>query len=79
MTGATDPAAVGQTVHEGSTEKWKDKKRYLWLLGLLIPGFAVLAFVAYAELGWAWVLWIGPILVFGVSMRSNSSGMSAPR
>ncbi|TWG93231.1 alkane 1-monooxygenase [Nocardioides sp. J9] len=63
MTGPTD---IGQTVPEGSTEKWKDKKRYLWLLGLLIPGFAVIAFLTYAELGWAWVLWIGPILVFGV-------------
>ena len=56
----------GHTVPEGSTETWKDKKRYLWLLGLLIPGFALIAFTAYAMLGWSWVLWIGPILVIGV-------------
>ncbi len=24
---------VGATVPEGSTERWKDKKRYLWLWG----------------------------------------------
>ncbi|WP_435769576.1 fatty acid desaturase [Nocardioides sp. SYSU DS0651] len=56
----------GHTIPEGSTEKWKDKKRYLWLLGLLIPGFAVFAFVAYATAGWSWALWIGPILIVAV-------------
>ncbi|WP_372446649.1 fatty acid desaturase [Nocardioides faecalis] len=64
--GGPAPTRVAGTVPEGSTERWKDRKRYLWLLGLMIPGFALAAFVAYAELGWSWVLWIGPILVFGV-------------
>ena len=51
------------TVPEGSTETWKDKKRYLWLLGLMVPGFGVLAFVAYALYDWSWVLWVGPLLI----------------
>ena len=28
---------TGQTVPEGSTDNWQDKKRYLWLFGLVIP------------------------------------------
>ena len=36
------------TIPGGSTETWKDKKRYLWLIGLVVPS---LAFVAM--LGWA--------------------------
>ncbi|WP_370291228.1 fatty acid desaturase [Nocardioides sp.] len=59
-------AAIGQTVPEGSTEKWKDKKRYLWLIGLVVPGLGLIAFVSYALLGWSALLWIGPIIVFGV-------------
>jgi len=56
--------ATTGTVPEGSTEAWKDKKRYLWLLGLVIPALGIIAFVVYALLGWSWVLWIGPILIF---------------
>jgi alkane 1-monooxygenase len=54
------------TIPDGSTETWKDKKRYLWLIGLVVPS---LAFVAYG--GWRltdlgiW-FWIGPIVVLGV-------------
>ena len=35
----TGSMSIGQTVPDGSTEKWKDKKRYLWLWGLMVPGF----------------------------------------
>ncbi len=27
----------GSTVPAGSTEQWHDKKRYLWLIGLVVP------------------------------------------
>jgi len=54
------------TVPEGTTEAWRDKKRYLWLLGLVVPSLGIIAFVTYALYGWSWVLWIGPILIFAV-------------
>src|SRR5437773_2236080 len=54
------------TIPEGSTEAWKDKKRYLWLLGLMVPGFGVLALVAYAYTDWSWLLLAGPILICGI-------------
>ncbi len=58
-----DPTAG--TVPAGTTEDWKDKKRYLWLLGLLVPGFGVIAVVTYAQFDFAPILWIGPILILG--------------
>ena len=35
---------LNHTVPAGSTEQWKDRKRYLWLIGLVVPS---LAFVGY--------------------------------
>ena len=40
---------ANSTVPEGSTETWRDGKRYLWLIGLVVPS---LAFVGYG----LWVL-----------------------
>ena len=36
------------TVPTGSTEQWRDKKRYLWLIGLVVPS---LAFVGFGAVG----------------------------
>ena len=60
MTGSME---IGQTVPDGSTEKWKDKKRYLWLLGLMVPGLGITAVVAWLYTDWVWLLLAGPILV----------------
>ena len=56
-------ADVAGTVPEGTTEVWKDRKRYLWLLGLMVPGFGVLMLVAFMYTDWWWLLLAGPILV----------------
>jgi alkane 1-monooxygenase len=54
------------TVPDGSTQRWRDPKRYLWLIGLVVP---LLAFIGYA--GWlltgvgVW-FWIGPIVILVV-------------
>ena len=32
--------AINSTVPAGSTERWKDQKRYLWLIGLVVPSLA---------------------------------------
>ncbi|MFL6023173.1 MAG: fatty acid desaturase [Marmoricola sp.] len=54
------------TVPAGSTEAWKDKKRYLWLIGLVVPSLAFVAAAAFIVTGWGAFLWIGPIIVLGV-------------
>ena len=56
--------APGATVPEGSTAQWKDKKRYLWLMGLVVPslGFAAWGHVELTGLSLFWYL--GPIVVF---------------
>ena len=54
-----------------NVEQWRDKKRYLWLMGLIAPTalFVMLPLVwAFNQVGWhaaAQVpLWIGPILLY---------------
>lgn len=51
------------TIPEGSTEQWKDKKRYLWLIGLVVPSLAFVAFGAHLLTGWGAWFWIGPIVI----------------
>lgn len=58
-------------ISEIDVQQWRDKKRYLWLMGLIVPT-AVLVMLpliwAFNQLGWhaaAQVpFWIGPILVY---------------
>ena len=57
---------TGSTVSSGSTAEWTDSKRYLWLLGLVVPSLAFLAWGLFALTGWGVWWWIGPIVVFGV-------------
>ena len=57
---------INSTVPEGSTETWRDHKRYLWMIGLVVPSLAFIAFGMHRLTGWAIWLWIGPIIVFVV-------------
>ncbi len=59
-------ADVSGTVPTGSTALWRDRKRYLWLIGLVIPSLAVVAFIGYAFTGWNIWFWLGPILILGI-------------
>ena len=34
-------------------EQWKDKKRYLWLIGLVVPSLAFIAFGMFQLTGWS--------------------------
>jgi alkane 1-monooxygenase len=54
------------TVPAGSTEIWKDKKRYLWLIGLVVPSLAIVAVGVFALTGFTPILWLGPIIILGV-------------
>jgi len=56
-------AAIGSTVPDGTTEAWKDKKRYLWLIGLVVPLIGVGVLVGYLYTG-SWIFLLGgPIVI----------------
>src|SRR6476619_8130240 len=57
---------TGPTVSPESIEQWTDSKRYLWLLGLVVPSLGFIAWGMHALTGWGVWWWIGPIVVFGV-------------
>ena len=45
---------------------WRDGKRYLWLIGLVVPSLAFVAYLGHAVTGWSAWLWLGPIIILGV-------------
>ncbi|MBB3665684.1 alkane 1-monooxygenase [Prauserella sediminis] len=51
------------TVPAGSTERWTDRKRYLWLIGLVVPSLVFLAIGLHAATGWGVWLWLGPVVI----------------
>src|SRR4051794_21292427 len=57
---------LNSTLPAGSTEQWKDNKRSLWLIGLVVPSLAFIAFGMFQLTGWSVWLWIGPIVILGV-------------
>jgi len=65
MTPST-PAIPHSTVPEGSTATWKDKKRYLWLIGLVVPSLAFIGYGLWALTGWGVWFWIGPVVILVV-------------
>jgi alkane 1-monooxygenase len=49
---------------ELSPTSWSDGKRYLWLLGIIIPLAPFLAFGLYALTGFEFIWYLGPLFVF---------------
>src|SRR5690554_102945 len=66
MANAARETIANSTVPEGSTERWRDPKRYLWLIGLVVPSLAFIAFGMYALTGWSLWFWIGPVVILAV-------------
>jgi alkane 1-monooxygenase len=61
----TDPVAVlVSTPVVVST--WRDPKRYLWLLGLIIPTIGASSWLAVHATGLRVFWWAGPIVMFGI-------------
>ena len=59
-------AAAAHPEPELTAATWSDPKRYLWLLGLIVPLIPFIAWglVEVTGLGIFW--WFGPVLVFGI-------------
>jgi alkane 1-monooxygenase len=47
-------------------ETWTDRKRYLWLFGLVVPLFPFLGGALATATGWGIFWYLGPILIFGL-------------
>jgi alkane 1-monooxygenase len=47
-------------------EQWTDRKRYLWLFGLLVPLFPFMGGALATATGWGVFWYIGPILILGI-------------
>ena len=45
---------------------WTDKKRYLWLLGILVMGMPLYGYGLYLLSGWWIFFWAGPLIVYGL-------------
>ena len=45
---------------------WTDRKRYLWLVALLMPALPFAALGLYSWSGWGVWFWIGPIVILGL-------------
>jgi alkane 1-monooxygenase len=58
--------SLAGTVPAGSTDGWTDKKRYLWLIGLVVPSLAFLGTGLHQLTGWGVWWWLGPIVVLGI-------------
>src|SRR5689334_20992660 len=56
-------AIAHSTVPAGSTEEWQDKKRYLWLIGLVVPSLAFIGYGMWSLTGWGAWFWIGPVVI----------------
>lgn len=50
----------------GPAAAWTDSKRYLWLLGPMVPLIAALGLFAYAQTGSLWGCWLAPLVLYGL-------------
>src|SRR5689334_7520951 len=57
---------ANSTVPTASSVGWRDRKRYLWLIGLVVPSLAFIGYGAWALTGWGIWFWIGPVVILGV-------------
>jgi alkane 1-monooxygenase len=71
------------------TMVWQDKKRYLWLMGLIVPTLLLLVLpIVWAMNQFGWhaasqvLFWIGPILLYillpALDLRFGSDGQNPP-
>ncbi len=57
---------ANSTVPAGSSEQWRDQKRFLWLIGLVVPSLAFVGYGAWLLTGLGAWFWIGPVVILVV-------------
>ena len=57
---------ANSTVAPDSTERWRDPKRYLWLIGLVVPSLFFIGYAGWLATGWPGLFWIGPVVILVV-------------
>lgn len=55
---------IEATTPDGQTVSWRDGKRYLWIMGALIPAIPFAAWGLYVMTDWSFWWWLGPFFVF---------------
>lgn len=55
-----------QQVDGVAQRPWADRKRYLWMIALVMPTLTFWAIGLNAVTGWSIWLWLGPIVILGV-------------
>jgi alkane 1-monooxygenase len=48
------------------TSDWRDHKRPLWLMAVVMPAIPFAAIALWSWTGWGVWLWLGPIIILGV-------------
>jgi alkane 1-monooxygenase len=68
--GTNEDTIKNSTIPPGSTEQWRDPKRYLWLIGLVVPSLFFLGYAGWLLTGSATYsglfFFIGPVIVLVV-------------
>jgi len=54
---------ANSTVSIHSNQSWTDRKRYLWLIGLVVPSLAFIAIGMWKLTGGGEWFWIGPVVI----------------
>ena len=81
--------AVTAQLTETEIDQWRDKKRHLWLMGLIAPtALFVMLPLVWAFNHWGWhtaaqvPFWIGPILLYillpALDLRFGPDGQNPP-
>ncbi len=59
----TSDQIANSTVPTGSSDAWTDQKRYLWLIGLVVPSLAFAGYGLWLATGLGAWFWIGPVVI----------------
>ena len=69
---------ASSTVTKDSTREWRDRKRYLWLIGLVVPSLAFVGFGGWQLTGSGLWFWVGPVVILGDRPRDRPGRRPRP-
>ncbi len=56
----------GHPLQTPERPRWRDRKRYLWLVALVMPALPFAALGLFSLTGWSVWFWLGPLVILGV-------------